>query len=416
MRGRTGCANFVGGSAGAGRSAADCRPDGARAQAFIALGNRVWKSRTADPVGRQLDPRHRPAAELCQPGRSHLSTHVALDREGVLGDDVVEDLDRDVPADKQDVDGNVTPSIVTATVERSVSALIFGAWGCVPKYIAEPSQWKQIGITRGDPSVQVYASRAGFVEANIRCATGSSSNSTPCPIAASPDAAPRRAITESTQCAYGPPDAETPNIPPRTGTGTQIIDERAGRGPSRRLLSVPAVGALEAPGAAGAAVACSSCTATPQMIWVAGLSASPRRRSPSCCRAGTAGARTPRSSRSVAWTFHVALVHDDPVEAGELVGSRSRTCSSGSAGRSPRVGGPRLVARALDPGARASSRRRPPWPWPSPAAFLVSARLLGLIARCCLVIASSAARWAAARPGRRPARARRSGSPLSRRR
>src|SRR5262249_46464572 len=67
-------------------------------------------------------------------------------------------------------------SIVNATFVPSRSTFILGASGNVPNTISWPFQWNQIGTTRGVPSLQLYASRAGSVDCSSFCATGSSSS------------------------------------------------------------------------------------------------------------------------------------------------------------------------------------------------------------------------------------------------
>src|SRR5215213_6218483 len=64
--------------------------------------------------------------------------------------------------------------MVRATLELSGSTFTFGALGGDPSTITSPSQWNQIGTTRGVPSRHVYASRARLVECSSSCATGSS--------------------------------------------------------------------------------------------------------------------------------------------------------------------------------------------------------------------------------------------------
>src|SRR5215212_5522801 len=76
--------------------------------------------------------------------------------------------------------------MVRATFELSGSTFTFGALGGDPSTIASPSQWNQIGTTRGVPSCHVYASRARLVECSSSCATGSSRRErSPCSVAIS---------------------------------------------------------------------------------------------------------------------------------------------------------------------------------------------------------------------------------------
>src|SRR5215213_10462156 len=69
--------------------------------------------------------------------------------------------------------------MVRATLELSGSTFTFGALGGDPSTITSPSQWNQIGTTRGVPSRHVYASRARLVECSSSCATGSSRRERP---------------------------------------------------------------------------------------------------------------------------------------------------------------------------------------------------------------------------------------------
>jgi hypothetical protein len=86
-----------------------------------------------------------------------------------------------VPRTSSTLHGCSFVSIVSATFGLRASAGIFGAFAGLPRTISRPSQWKAIGTTRGVPSVQVYASRAGMVERSRRWATGSFSSATsPC--------------------------------------------------------------------------------------------------------------------------------------------------------------------------------------------------------------------------------------------
>src|SRR6185295_13887261 len=74
--------------------------------------------------------------------------------------------------------------MLSATLELCESACTFGAFGGVPSTISLPFQWNQIGTTRGVPSRQMYARRAGEVDRSNSCATGSSSNAKlPCFVA-----------------------------------------------------------------------------------------------------------------------------------------------------------------------------------------------------------------------------------------
>src|SRR5687768_4093259 len=71
--------------------------------------------------------------------------------------------------------------MASATCEGLPSAFIFGAVTGVPIMISLPFQWNQIGMTRGVPSGQTYAKRAGILDRNNSCAIGSLSKAiSPC--------------------------------------------------------------------------------------------------------------------------------------------------------------------------------------------------------------------------------------------
>src|SRR3954468_17184624 len=73
--------------------------------------------------------------------------------------------------------------MVSATFDLSGSTPTLGALGGEPSTISSPSQWNQIGTTRGVPSRHTYANLARLVECSNSCATGSSRrDKSPCPV------------------------------------------------------------------------------------------------------------------------------------------------------------------------------------------------------------------------------------------
>src|SRR3954467_15396275 len=80
-----------------------------------------------------------------------------------------------------DSGGNSSVSIVIATAGRSRMAAILGDGTNVHITSSSPVQWNQIGMTRGVPSLAVYARRAGTVELSMRFAMSlSRSSRSPC--------------------------------------------------------------------------------------------------------------------------------------------------------------------------------------------------------------------------------------------
>src|SRR5262249_10844475 len=68
--------------------------------------------------------------------------------------------------------GKLSSSMVSATLGFLAIAFSFGALGGVPSTNSRPSQWNQMGTTRGVPSVQMYARRAGIVDCSKACEAG----------------------------------------------------------------------------------------------------------------------------------------------------------------------------------------------------------------------------------------------------
>src|SRR5260370_41927348 len=80
--------------------------------------------------------------------------------------------------------GQVLVSIVSATFGFFANAFTFGAAGGGPRTICLPFQWNQIGTTRGVPSNQMYAKRAGIEDRSNSLAIGSLSKAiSPCFVA-----------------------------------------------------------------------------------------------------------------------------------------------------------------------------------------------------------------------------------------
>ena len=133
----------------------------------------------------QADPHHRDAGRQAgDPCRSLLLAEVPARRRRILLDDPIDGAH----GGRTGCDEHAVWKLVRVDGGgehvSGADRLTFRAAANVPKTSSLPSQWNQIGTTRGEPSVHEYASRAGTLDVSSACAVGSSSSSgPPCAIA-----------------------------------------------------------------------------------------------------------------------------------------------------------------------------------------------------------------------------------------